>query len=290
MPDSSFKRIFIVGCPRSGTTLLQSMVSAHPEFTSYPETHFWDYTIPEKFYHRIPKIYSGDEQKVVRKYLEEHGFPLESMAGMNPFYFRTRKWSRALMQVLDNLTGNKLTGWIEKTPRHLLSIPYIKEADRNVFFIHVLREGKDVVASMYEVTHKYPEYWNGPRSIDTCIERWKNDIEHSRNFLNQPKHSFVLYDDLIHRKENIMKELCGFLGIEFASGMVDNFKEEARDLVDQTEEWKSANIEGRSKKDKFDRIFSAQEQDYILEQLDDVSLDDFRAKEKGYKRDKQGGR
>ena len=35
------KRVFLVGCPRSGTTLLQSMLHAHPSIYSLPETKFF---------------------------------------------------------------------------------------------------------------------------------------------------------------------------------------------------------------------------------------------------------
>ena len=73
MQNRSFKRIYIVGCPRSGTTLLQSMVAAHPLLTSYPETHFWDYTIPKNRYLRFPKIYSFPERKLVSDYLQDGG-------------------------------------------------------------------------------------------------------------------------------------------------------------------------------------------------------------------------
>jgi hypothetical protein len=33
-------RLFLVGCPRSGTTLLQSLLAAHPQIASFPESHF----------------------------------------------------------------------------------------------------------------------------------------------------------------------------------------------------------------------------------------------------------
>jgi len=32
--------LFIVGCPRSGTTLLQRMVNAHPQIAITPESHW----------------------------------------------------------------------------------------------------------------------------------------------------------------------------------------------------------------------------------------------------------
>ena len=34
-------RAFLIGCPRSGTTLLQSLLFSHPDVISFPETFFF---------------------------------------------------------------------------------------------------------------------------------------------------------------------------------------------------------------------------------------------------------
>lgn len=274
--NPEFQRIFIVGCPRSGTTLLQSMMAAHPKLTSYPETHFWDYTIPDRLRYRFPKIYTSREKQVVRDYLSEHQFSLEAMSGMKPFYLTTRGWSKALMRVLDHLTETNFSGWIEKTPRHLYAIPHIIAADADALFLHILREGKDVVASMYEVTQNYPEHWSGARDLDTCISRWKKDIKLSKAYLDDDRHSFVCYDDLVHSKQKMIQNICGFLALDFAPEMVREFTDEAQDLVGTEEKWKSANIKGKKTGDKFSRVFTEEEQEYVIQQIKDISLDPFR--------------
>ncbi|HEV2472658.1 MAG TPA: sulfotransferase, partial [Chthonomonadales bacterium] len=38
-------RVFLVGCVRSGTTLLQSLLAAHSEIASFPETDFFRYLV-----------------------------------------------------------------------------------------------------------------------------------------------------------------------------------------------------------------------------------------------------
>ena len=38
--------IFVVGCPRSGTTLVQCILSASSHAFSLPETHFFSYLLP----------------------------------------------------------------------------------------------------------------------------------------------------------------------------------------------------------------------------------------------------
>ena len=36
------KRVFIVGCPRSGTTLVQALLARYPGLHSFPETRFFE--------------------------------------------------------------------------------------------------------------------------------------------------------------------------------------------------------------------------------------------------------
>ncbi|MBI3838011.1 MAG: sulfotransferase, partial [Planctomycetia bacterium] len=36
----SFSPVFLIGCPRSGTTLLRVMLDSHPHLASPPETFF----------------------------------------------------------------------------------------------------------------------------------------------------------------------------------------------------------------------------------------------------------
>ena len=198
------------------------------------------------------------------------------MSDMRSCYFRTAGWSAALMKVLDNLTAPELQGWIEKTPRHLHCIPFIEAADPGALFLHMLREGRDVVASMYEVTHSYPEHWNGPRDIDTCVERWKADIGISRQYLGRRNHAFVRYGDLTESPEDTLKAVSEFLGVEFTAEMHQSFREEARTLVGSSEKWKAANIRGRKGGDKFSGIFTSSEQQYIRKRLSGATLEMFK--------------
>ena len=46
------KKIFIVGSPRSGTTLLQGMLAAHTDVFSLPETFFFAKVLPRSFLKR----------------------------------------------------------------------------------------------------------------------------------------------------------------------------------------------------------------------------------------------
>ena len=47
------KRIFLIGCPRSGTTIAQVMLAGHPEILSFPETQFFKWAVG---LHRRPQL------------------------------------------------------------------------------------------------------------------------------------------------------------------------------------------------------------------------------------------
>ncbi len=50
MSEPPVGRIFLVGTPRSGTTLYQSIMAAHSQILSLPETHFFLNLIPKRNY------------------------------------------------------------------------------------------------------------------------------------------------------------------------------------------------------------------------------------------------
>jgi hypothetical protein len=45
---AAIQRVFLLGCPRSGTTFLQAALSGHPAIASIPETAFFERTMPDR--------------------------------------------------------------------------------------------------------------------------------------------------------------------------------------------------------------------------------------------------
>lgn len=61
-------RFFIVGFPRSGTTLLQSLLAAHPQIASFPESYFFPNAVEKKGL-RILGISSLKAKENLQKFL-----------------------------------------------------------------------------------------------------------------------------------------------------------------------------------------------------------------------------
>jgi Sulfotransferase family len=281
MKNDSLKRIFIVGSPRSGTTLLQSMLAAHPDINSFPESHFFKHL---SFNQRRWKLTLGmlgiaptTARQQFRKFFHQIN-QNEMQKFLPPYSIFRYQYSRAFVKALDSLTKQKSkTIWIEKTPGHLYCIDCIRENITDAKFIHILRSGIDVVASQYEVTHSYPDVWGGKRSIDDCIQRWIKDLRISKSHLHQSDTIIVTYEDLLKYPDRTIKRICEFIEIDFDESMICKYNEMFQSIVLSNETWKSNNKEKilDSNSEKFYKIFDKSQQSYIVEKLKDFTIDEF---------------
>ena len=205
-------RVFLVGCPRSGTTLLQSLLCAHPQVFSVPETHLYSkIPSPNRVLRRLG-FARRDAPARFSALLASLGLPPVTVR--SPF---VRDYLRALAGSLDaaTLEAGK-TVWLEKTPRHLLFVGSIARALPGARFIHLVRRGPDVVASLYEVARDYPEVWGGPRSLEACVERWLRDTAISRRYEARAGHFTVRYEALTGDPEGSLRDLFAFVGAPFS--------------------------------------------------------------------------
>ncbi len=272
-------RIFIVGSPRSGTTLLQSLLAAHPQIASFPESHFFESLAPVNPLirslgiglasgHRARRQFKHFLGIIDREHLEEYlpSFPL----------FMSQ-YASAFVGVLDELTeeqGKSL--WIEKTPGHLRQIELIEKLVKGAKFIHIVRNGADSVAYLYQVSQKHSQ-WGGARDIDQCIGRWKEDVEITRNYLPKGNHALVRYEELVANTQEAIADVCSFLNVPFESVMLQEYGNAARKVVRKDESWKASvgepiqNANGR----KFYQLFDEKQREYILEQVSQIDMDKF---------------
>jgi hypothetical protein len=263
------RRIFIVGCPRSGTTLMQSLLAGHPEVCSFPETHFFPNTVGSRW-RRFLGIASPRAGESLLEFLEV--INRQDMKDLVPVDSRlVRDYVDAFVAILDELAlreGRSI--WVEKTPRHLHFIGMIQKYVPDAAFLHVVRDGKDVVASLYEVTHLYPEFWGGPRSIEECVDRWNSDLKVTTRNAQKASHKVVRYEDLVRNPEAALERTCSFLGIDFTPLMIEQHSHAAEAIILDAHEWVQSAKQPVKMSDgsKFIRVFSRQEQVWIIGHLE----------------------
>jgi len=236
---ASVGRVFLVGYPRSGTTLLQSMLCSHPEVVSFPETFFFGLVTPAGKLSRNLGFASGRTAEAYAK-LADIGV-LEQAPARPPR--RLRRCGADLAAALDAAAareGGRL--WIEKTPLHLRFTRQIRRSVPGAGFVHIVREGEGAIPSLYDVRRRFPDEWDGERSIEHCAARWEREVRLSAACAGSPGHSFVSYERLAERPAEVLEALCAALGVATGRGVAECMlasRAEALPRVAREEPWKS---------------------------------------------------
>jgi hypothetical protein len=166
--------IILCGCPRSGTTLLMSMLDSHPEIHVIPfETAVLQHRRLDKRIFKNRKLY----------YL----------------FCRTQ----ILFYLLSLRIKSSAMCWCEKTPLNILNIDEIQEIyKRKVRFINIIRDGRSVVSSR----HSRFGYMVNP-------ELWMKCINAGLSHESLPNFISIRYEDLIKRPEIVLAKLKIFLDL-----------------------------------------------------------------------------
>lgn len=273
-------RIFVVGVPRSGTTLLQALLAAHDDVTSFTESHLFDrpFTIVPGLGHTL----TSDPTPRLAEFLAENDAPPLDAArwfgpptppalrwrALRPIY--TRQVARRLVDVFDELAIHRgAPVWLEKTPRHLRSLPLLERVcDDGVptRFIHVVRDGLETVASL----HRASRHWERAYDIDECVGRWNDDLALTVGRLGAPGHHVVVYEALTADPEAVLRPLLAALDLVWQPEILTGYRTAAEHVVASGEQWKndvgreirpSATAERALGPDQCERVASALRRD-----------------------------
>ncbi|MEG4406420.1 sulfotransferase [Microcoleus sp. MON2_D5] len=220
------KRNFLVGAPRSGTTILQSLLAAHPKITSFPETKFFHHLWTDRLSRKLPnRLREFFYKEICRPdlYSEVEVYRRQSTTDRINWF----------IGVLDKLAieeGNSV--WLEKTPEHIYFLESIADYLPQAKFIHIVRHPLDVVASMRKATQDPLNnvLWGGEWSLDFCVSRWNSSASISYSCANKSQHLVVKYEDLLRDKIWLLSQCCHFIDIAYDVEMLRNYRGESQRL------------------------------------------------------------
>lgn len=161
------KPVIILGCPRSGTTLLLALLTKSKGLHSlYNESHF----IFKKFYKtqkaRFNKVYDDDSIPAeeltdewidfFHKEFEKHSFSNDLIGGFvqkilmpNPYL----KWLGELIASINYFWKKIFAGkfsFVEKTPRNAFRVAFLNKLFPDCKFLYLQRDGKSTISSLIE--------------------------------------------------------------------------------------------------------------------------------------------
>ncbi|MEG3967921.1 sulfotransferase [Microcoleus sp. T2B6] len=254
------KRIFLVGSPRSGTTMLQSLLAAHPEVISFPESKFFHYLLYKKFAGKFPgRMEAFFKDEINRPELLQDFDNSQTVATKVSWF----------VGVLDGLAAEQNKSiWLEKTPEHIYFIEDIQRFLPDAKFIHILRNSMDTIASLHEATRNSHDLWGPGWDLNHCIHRWKEAMLISHKYAKKSNHILVKYEEILDNKVKKLEEICHFMGIEYDERMLDFYQEKAAHLSLNLPWHQGIDREVKSNKvHKYHKIFNSLEIRYILDKI-----------------------
>jgi len=197
VPRPAQSPIFVVGCQRSGTTLLRLMLDSHPRISCGPETGLLS---------DLAGLHSRNAG-----YLRNYGLPDEYWDAKFAQFFDSFKTEYAL--------SNGKARWADKTPKYALSLDYILRLFPTCQIIHMVRDGRDVVAS-------HRDKWGYWSAIKATV-KWPRYIDAARSAgaqLGTERYIEVRYEDLVREPESSMRTLLEFLHEPWDAAVLEHDK------------------------------------------------------------------
>ncbi len=209
--------IFIVGFGRSGTTLLQSLLTSHPNITLAPETHFlnrwcrrypWlDLSRPADFDFFWMAIAANKrfapmelDFPTLRAGFEEEGAD-RSYRGV----------FTAIMKAFAELRGKPR--WGEKTPEHRHHVQTLLDWYPDARIIYMMRDPRASVASWIRMTER-------PRDVYEFADGWCDALRIYEKHEHDERVFRVRYEDLVLDANGWLPKICDHVGERYDDAMV----------------------------------------------------------------------
>jgi hypothetical protein len=220
--------LFVVGCARSGTTLLRRMVGAHSQIAFPRETHW------------IPKLYEervgvNDDGSVTPRLLSEllhnprfvrmgidGGAVQRLLQAANSISYSD--FVSGIFDLYGDSQGKPLVG--DKTPGYVRSIHTLHMLWPEAKFVHLIRDGRDVALSLLE-WERAPRNvghfatWQEDRLVTAALW-WEWQVRLGREAgarLGPDLYHEIRYEELVRSPEDTCLSLCRFLEVEYEGAM-----------------------------------------------------------------------
>jgi len=208
--------VFIVGSPRSGTTLLRNVLDRHPALAICGETRFYrDVYARRRIFGDLGN--ARNRRRLVEQYLST---VRAKRIGVDPARLRAKLLSDAtsyqemfacVLEYYAETHGKKRCG--EKTPHHAFFTETLCEWFPGAAIIHLVRDPRDVVASLQL------RPW-APSSVVNNVWMWVLFNRGARRSSHRPEYLLVQYEKLAAHPEQELARICAHVGEDYAPPML----------------------------------------------------------------------
>ncbi|MFZ1622443.1 sulfotransferase [Dokdonella sp.] len=208
-PSAEESPIFVVGFPRSGTTMLETMLDAHPKLASMDERAFIQDVVDEM--HRMGFVY-----------------PVGLGELDDAQCARLRTTYANLVKTQARVDPNLRL--VDKNPLNIMRLPLIVRLFPKAKIILALRHPCDVVLSNFMQTFRAPAYIAMCATIESTAQGYADTFDFwvDQASVLSPDVLELRYEDVVDDIDAQSRRIADFIGIDWDERMV-NFHERAKD-------------------------------------------------------------
>jgi hypothetical protein len=231
------KPIIVVGCARSGTTLLQVMLHSHPRIAIPPENRF---VLPTYFSRlRFGDLELQANRRAMAKFIVRRGskfkdFGLDRAETIEEIAAGPPTVGSALATLFHGYAARfDKPRWGDKRPTYHGYVDIVLRLFPTAQIVHIVRDGRDCVASLKKMSwwkrdtyHAIAAWGRAIDNMERAERRWPGVVTRVR------------YERLVTDPEAELKKLCESLGEDYDPAMAEPDRT-ARVAVPQRKHWHS---------------------------------------------------
>ena len=206
--------VFVLGCPRSGTTVLYHMLLSAGGFAVYrSESNVFNLLVP-----RFGDLGNrSNRQQLMDHWLRSKLFRVSGLDAnkiSEKVLNDCRNGGDFLRTVMEEIAASQgVQRWADCTPDHLLYMREIKRQIPNALFIHIIRDGRDVALSYVKQGWSYPLPWDRSEHLAVAALYWEFVVQKGRRAGKAlaPDYHEVRFEDLVTEPQKVLTELGAFI-------------------------------------------------------------------------------
>jgi hypothetical protein len=215
--------LFVVGCGRSGTTVLRTVLDAHPDLAVAHEGRFVAPLARRRARYERPDGFAVDafvadmrEDRAVRTNLGMDEADLRAALGGDGAA-PVADYPDAVRRVFAHYAARQgKARYGDKMPGYVLRIPVLAALLPESRFVHIIRDGRDVALSS--------RAFGGRRTdaVGAAID-WRTRVGAGRadgGALGADRYHEVRYEALVTEPEPVLRALCAFAGLPWDAAML----------------------------------------------------------------------
>ena len=204
--------LFLIGAPRSGTTMLARMLGTHSDILGGPEPHLLTPLAHLGVWDKVEKapydpVLAAESQQL---------FVSKLPRGKQDYWAACRAYCDVLYG--QRLTGSGKSLCLDKTPAYALILPFIMKVFPDARFVVLTRHPAAIFSSF--ANSFFSGDYSAAQAYNPILNRY---VPALASFLRQETVPFihVRYEDLVADPESVFERICAHIGVPYEAAAIN---------------------------------------------------------------------